>query len=295
LRSRSNKDKKLKKDKKHRHKRDKDSAPLVSAARDGGTAAAASAGPKSSPAALEPDAHGLLAKAPLQFAAASESDGDSEYGPVPLVAAVGDVGCVTPSLPPFTNLCRITFVPLFANFCMRRYGSHLLAGEGEAMAAFVKEGKRIPRRGEVGLTTEQIDDFENQGFVMSGNRHKRMTAVRLRKENQVYTAEEKRALLQVRPPPPLPPAFHPTHRLPLLIDLFHFLQAAAEERAKNENAILSKFRSIVEQKLGSDLVRREVTPPPPPVALQCLHSALAIPPPSLRPLTLCRRPLWRKR
>ncbi len=77
------------------------------------------------------------------------------------------------------------------------YGSHLLHGEGEAMAAYVKEGKRIPRRGEVGLTTDQIDDFENQGFVMSGNRHKRMTAVRLRKENQVYTAEEKRALLQV--------------------------------------------------------------------------------------------------
>jgi hypothetical protein len=73
------------------------------------------------------------------------------------------------------------------------------------MAAYVKEGKRIPRRGEVGLTTDQIDDFENQGFVMSGNRHKRMTAVRLRKENQVYTAEEKRALLQVRCPPPSPP------------------------------------------------------------------------------------------
>jgi hypothetical protein len=70
------------------------------------------------------------------------------------------------------------------------------------MAAYVKEGKRIPRRGEVGLTTDQIDDFENQGFVMSGNRHKRMTAVRLRKENQVYTAEEKRALLQVPSPPP---------------------------------------------------------------------------------------------
>jgi len=76
------------------------------------------------------------------------------------------------------------------------------------MAAFVKEGKRIPRRGEVGLTTDQIDDFENQGFVMSGNRHKRMTAVRLRKENQVYTAEEKRALLQVLPPPTLP-LLHP--------------------------------------------------------------------------------------
>ena len=124
------------------------------------------------------------------------------------------------------------------------------------MAAFVKEGKRIPRRGEVGLTTDQIDDFENQGFVMSGNRHKRMTAVRLRKENQVYTAEEKRALLQVLLPSlPTPPP--PACAAGQLISL----QAAAEERAKNENAILSKFRSIVEQKLGSDLVRREVRPP----------------------------------
>jgi hypothetical protein len=32
------------------------------------------------------------------------------------------------------------------------------------------------------------------GFVMSGSRHKRMNAVRLRKENQVLTAEEKTQL-----------------------------------------------------------------------------------------------------
>jgi len=30
--------------------------------------------------------------------------------------------------------------------------------------------------------------------VMSGSRHRRMNAVRIRKENQVYSAEEKRAL-----------------------------------------------------------------------------------------------------
>ncbi len=46
------------------------------------------------------------------------------------------------------------------------------------MAAYVKEGKRIPRCGEVGLTSNQIDDFKNLGYVMSGNRHKRMTTVR---------------------------------------------------------------------------------------------------------------------
>lgn len=36
------------------------------------------------------------------------------------------------------------------------------------MAAFAQEGKRIPRRGEVGLSSEQIESFENAGFVMSG-------------------------------------------------------------------------------------------------------------------------------
>ncbi len=72
-----------------------------------------------------------------------------------------------------------------------RYGHALLPGEGEAMAEFVKMGKRIPRRGEIGLTSTEIEDFEKAGYVMSGSRHRRMEAVRLRKENQVYSADEK--------------------------------------------------------------------------------------------------------
>lgn len=75
------------------------------------------------------------------------------------------------------------------------YGSDLLAGEGSAIAAYIKSGKRIPRRGEIGLTSDQITSFEDAGFVMSGSRHKLMNAVRKRKENQVITAEEKKALL----------------------------------------------------------------------------------------------------
>ena len=35
-------------------------------------------------------------------------------------------------------------------------GTQLLKGEGEAMAAFIAEGKRIPRRGEIGLTSDEI-------------------------------------------------------------------------------------------------------------------------------------------
>ncbi|KAJ3000596.1 hypothetical protein HKX48_003211, partial [Thoreauomyces humboldtii] len=77
----------------------------------------------------------------------------------------------------------------------RAYGGALLAGEGSAMAAYLQSGKRIPRRGEIGLTSNEIENYEDVGFVMSGNRHRRMNAVRIRKENQVISAEEKRALL----------------------------------------------------------------------------------------------------
>jgi len=72
------------------------------------------------------------------------------------------------------------------------YGGALLRGEGAAMAAYVKDGKRIPRRGEIGISTDQIEKFEKLGYVMSGSRHARMNAVRLRKEGQVLSAEEKR-------------------------------------------------------------------------------------------------------
>ena len=52
-------------------------------------------------------------------------------------------------------------------------------------------------------------------------RHRRMEAVRLRKENQVYSADEKRALANFN----------------------------HEERTKRENKILSQFRELVHKKL----------------------------------------------
>lgn len=125
------------------------------------------------------------------------------------------------------------------------YGKALLPGEGAAMAAYVAEGKRIPRRGEIGLTSDQIESFESVGYVMSGSRcvffpikfllfklllkygvcfltirHRRMEAVRLRKENQIYSADEKRALAMFN----------------------------KEERAKRENKILSQFREVINSK-----------------------------------------------
>lgn len=43
------------------------------------------------------------------------------------------------------------------------FGKALLPGEGAAMAAYIADGKRIPRRGEIGLTSDEIVHFEDQG------------------------------------------------------------------------------------------------------------------------------------
>lgn len=61
---------------------------------------------------------------------------------------------------------NIVFYVFFSSF-----GHALLPGEGAAMAEYVKAGKRIPRRGEIGLTSNEIADFEKSGYVMSGSRY----------------------------------------------------------------------------------------------------------------------------
>lgn len=103
------------------------------------------------------------------------------------------------------------------------YGKALRPGEGSKMAAFIQEGARIPRRGEIGLTSEQIASFETHGYVMSGSRNRRMEAVRLRKENQVYSAEELAALQQF----------------------------SKEERMLREEKVLNQFRSLVKTKMAT--------------------------------------------
>jgi hypothetical protein len=81
----------------------------------------------------------------------------------------------------------------------RAYGGSLLRGEGSAMAAFLQDGteSRSPRRGEIGLTPDEIAKYEDVGYVMSGSRHRRMNAVCMRKENQVISAE-KRGILKLQ-------------------------------------------------------------------------------------------------
>ena len=103
----------------------------------------------------------------------------------------------------------------------RAYGGALLRGEGSAMAAFVQNNERIPRRGEIGLTSDEIERYEAAGYVMSGSRHRRMNAVRMRKENQVISAEEKRGILKMQ----------------------------KEEKEKREGLIVGGFKEMLEEKL----------------------------------------------
>ncbi|CAL1706710.1 unnamed protein product [Somion occarium] len=105
----------------------------------------------------------------------------------------------------------------------RQYGGALLRGEGSAMAAFLVDGTdvRIPRRGEIGLSSDEIASYEQVGYVMSGSRHRRMNAVRMRKENQVISAEEKRGILKLQ----------------------------QEERERREAILREEFQQLVEERL----------------------------------------------
>lgn len=67
--------------------------------------------------------------------------------------------------------CISKLLLILLNFYNCSYGKALLPGEGAAMAAYIAEGKRIPRRGEIGLTSEEIQAFEEVGYVMSGSRY----------------------------------------------------------------------------------------------------------------------------
>lgn len=79
--------------------------------------------------------------------------------------------------PKKTNLKSAIFLPHLVSLVLNQlilssssFGHALLPGEGAAMAEYVKAGKRIPRRGEIGLTSDEIANFEKSGYVMSGSR-----------------------------------------------------------------------------------------------------------------------------
>ena len=133
------------------------------------------------------------------------------------------------------------------------YGKGMLQGEADALAEYAREGRRAPRRGEVGITTESIEQFESMGFVMSGSRHKKMNAVRIRKENQVCFSRELTfnsttalpcvPVLSLPFAPPLPP--------PQVLSAEEERKQrveALEERLTRENTKLQAFKDLVSSK-----------------------------------------------
>jgi len=70
------------------------------------------------------------------------------------------------------------------------------------MAAYVEEGKRIPRRGEIGLLSEEITHYEDQGYIMSGSRYVPPPRLLSLAVLAAYTAP-RYPLLPVRPRLPL--------------------------------------------------------------------------------------------
>jgi len=112
-------------------------------------------------------------------------------------------------------------LPMKAVALGKGYGAAMLPGEADAYAQFVQDNKRIPRRGEIGLTAEEIDRYEQLGYQMSGSRHRRMNAVRMRKEGQIYSHEEQRMLAQLN----------------------------NAERQKRENQVVADFRHLLASKV----------------------------------------------
>lgn len=68
------------------------------------------------------------------------------------------------------NVFTVVLWRVFLLLLLFSFGKALLPGEGAAMAAYIAEGKRIPRRGEIGLTSDEIESYEKIGYVMSGSR-----------------------------------------------------------------------------------------------------------------------------
>ncbi|KAK7393451.1 hypothetical protein VNO78_22007 [Psophocarpus tetragonolobus] len=87
---------------------------------------------------------------------------------------------------------------------------------------------------------QEIQKFESLGYVMSGSRHQRMNAIRIRKENQVYSAEDNRALA-----------------------MFNY-----EEKAKREHKVMADL-----QRLGQRHISQDVGPNHDPFAAKASDGA----------------------
>ena len=135
------------------------------------------------------------------------------------------------------------------------------------MAEFVMAGKRIPRRGEIGLTSDEIEQFEDSGYVMSGSRLVNVCvcvcvcvcARELAISHTSDIGEWKLFVLERRTRSTVlmtgsAYSYLSTNLVLNTLPLSPCRRALAmfnrEERAKRENQILSDFRSMVHKKVS---------------------------------------------
>ncbi|KAJ2161691.1 hypothetical protein GGF46_001284 [Coemansia sp. RSA 552] len=102
----------------------------------------------------------------------------------------------------------------------RSRGGSSVPGEGPSSSSS-RAGERLLGRGEFGLDHGRIERLEGAGYVMSGNRHRRANpAVRVPKDGQAITADEKRQILMQN----------------------------QEERQKKETQVIAEFREMLSKK-----------------------------------------------
>ena len=105
------------------------------------------------------------------------------------------------------------------------YGKALRPGEGAAIAAYVQKNMRVPRRGEIGLKSTEIEKLRGRGLRhvrLAPRAHER----RAHPEGEpgVYSAEEKRALTLI----------------------------TFEEKQQAENKTMAQFRDMLQNGRGSE-------------------------------------------
>ena len=114
---------------------------------------------------------------------------------------------------------------------------------------------------QVGLTADQISKYEDLGYVMSGSRHSRMNAIRIRKENQVpASCPYMRAAFQKACYLVSHIVLHCyyTEIVSIALQVYTAEEKAAlamynfEENKKKEQKILADMQHLVKSTLGDD-------------------------------------------
>ena len=119
------------------------------------------------------------------------------------------------------------------------------------------------------MTNDDIHGYERAGYIMSGNRHRRMEAVRMRKESQVkFFSKLVRALRSF-----LFKKITVSRYLEFILIFFQIYSAeekralavySKQERVNKESGIIQQFRDMVKQKTLENQRNKKDEPAPLP-------------------------------